>query len=635
MSKVLSVPRGAKVLSASPSLAQRFAWSALVLSCFILARPYLGINNDAIQYTAQALARLNPEIYRNDIYFRWGSQDQYTVFSPLFAFMVGHLGIGAAHLAVVIASLVAFLAASFALVRTLLPEGLRAFAMVLIALSAGHYGPLRMFRMAEAFVSPRPIAEAGTLLALLLLYRGRRFAALALLGACGLLHPLVGIAGMLYWWIYMALDGGDRRVLLALVLLPCVAALAGMQPFAQLFTFFDAEWFERIYQWHRQLFISQWNAQDWSRVAFDLAALCMAVRLCSGKLRTVFQAAVLTALVAVGLTFLAGDVLHDTLMTNVQPWRALWLVHWFALGAASLVASRLWPEGDAGRLVAGLLLFAFATRGLQTSLGASLLAVAVFAGRANLVVAPRMVNVLVAGLCVGALASWISADHALFASPLFPVGLAEVPMLRVLSRPFPILVAAAAFYWFTLRRDAIRTAVLASAALLVFAICAWDQRPAFARYVDSSTPGQHPFSRIVAPGEQIWWYGESLDGGGSVLMSWILMERASFQSYFQHVGQHFNRETTMELHRRDELVLPFTFQDSLCSLMQSMNPGEAKCQADFEAVQQLCRDAPELDYLSVETDYPGKWIASWRPPVPMGGRSPRFYLYACKSLVAR
>jgi hypothetical protein len=310
------------------------------------------------------------------------------------------------------------------------------------------------------------------------------------------------------------------------------------------------------------------------------------------------------------------------------------LVHWLALAATTLAVSRLWPEGNSGRLVVGLMLFAFATRGLQTSLGASLLAAAIFSGRANIVLASKMVDMLLAGLCVGALASWVSADHALFANPFFPTGTAEVPILAVLSRPFPILVVAAGFYWFMLRRDTSRAAVLVGGALLAWALFAWDQRSAFARYVESSTPGQHPFSRIVAPGEQVWWFGEGLDSGRALMMSWLLMERASYQSYFQHVGQHFNRQTTMEMRRRDELVLPFTFQTSLCGVNALMNPNE-KCQPEFDSLQDLCRDAKGLDYLILEADYPGKWLASWSPPVEIGGRVPRFHLYACKSIVAR
>lgn len=633
MSTPLSAVSAVAEGSSSRELALRVAWTALVLSCIVLSRPYVGIVHDGIQYAAQALAHLDPTIYRNDIYFRWGSQDQYTLFSPIFAFLIAQVGLGYAHLLLVIASLTLFVATSFLLVRALLPAGLRGFAMILITATAGNYGPHRIFRMAEVVVSPRPIGEAGTLLALLLLFHGRRYAALALLAGCALLHPLVALAGMLYWWVYVFMDGGGRRVLLALPLLPVVAALAGVAPFSGLFAVFDAEWFERVFAMNQHLFLAYWAPADWSRVAFDLAALYMATRLCDGRARAMFLAASWTALAALAMTFVGADVLHDVLITNLQPWRALWLVHWLALAATPIAVARLWSEGQAGKLASGLLLFAFVARGLPTALGASLLAAAIFAGRAQLSLAPRMVATLLAALTAGAFASWITGNSGMFASPLSPVGSAELPILRVLSRPFPIIVMAAAVYWFVLRHRK-RMAALVATAVLLLAVAAWDQRSPFARYVDSATPGEHPFSRIVAPGQQVWWHGEDLGDGRSLILAWLLMERASYVSAFQHVGQHFDRARTLELHRRDELALPFIFQASICGVMELVNPKE-QCRPEFDAVQDLCRDAPELDYLVLDTDYPGKWIASWTPPVPIAGHSPRFHLYACKSLVAR
>ena len=64
-----------------------------------------------------------------------------------------------------------------------------------------------------------------------------------------------------------------------------------------------------------------------------------------------------------------------------------------------------------------------------------------------------------------------------------------------------------------------------------------------------------------------------------------------------------------------------------------LKPGQPA--PDFEALQELCQEAPELRYLALETDYPGKWIASWSPPAEIGGRLPRYHLYACKTILAR
>jgi hypothetical protein len=438
---------------------------------------------------------------------------------------------------------------------------------------------------------------------------------------------------MLFWWVHAWLAGERRLWLLGMAAAPVGAALAGVGPFRQLFEAFDPAWFERVLEHEpRLLFIMHWKVFDWARLAFDLVALYAAARLCEGRARGAFRAAQLAAVLAVATTFIGADLLHNVLITNLQPWRVLWIVHWLALAGLAVVVLRLWNEGEAGRLVTALLLFAFVTRGSPTSLAASLVALALFAAGARVVLRRSFTHLVLATIVAGALANWLVGEYRVLNNPAFIADAVRMPLAFSLAKPLPILLVAVAVVWLGLRRGAWRSAAVAAGLFLLVSVAVWDQRPAFARYVESAEPGQHPFSRIVAPGEQVWW--ESLPQGSSVVMSWFVMKRASYQSGTQHIGQHFSRDRTMELHRRDQLTLPFTFQSSLCGLMNQLEPSE-KCEPDLEAVQDLCRDAPELDYVVLETDYPGKWVASWSPPVPVGGRVPLYHLYACKTLVSR
>ena len=70
-----------------------FTWFAVFVAGFILIHPYAGIVHDNVLYLAQALLRLNPDIYGDDAFFKWGSQDSYTLFSPMYAWLVVHLGV--------------------------------------------------------------------------------------------------------------------------------------------------------------------------------------------------------------------------------------------------------------------------------------------------------------------------------------------------------------------------------------------------------------------------------------------------------------------------------------------------------------------------------------------------------------
>src|ERR1700722_17444613 len=90
-------------------------------SLSMLLQPYLGVANDAIFYTMQGLAHLRPELYGNDIYLKFGSQDQYTVFGPMYAAAIRLLGIDHAAALLTLVSQAAFLLAAWQLARRLTP----------------------------------------------------------------------------------------------------------------------------------------------------------------------------------------------------------------------------------------------------------------------------------------------------------------------------------------------------------------------------------------------------------------------------------------------------------------------------------------------------------------------------------
>src|SRR5580704_13550837 len=70
-------------------------WSLLcvLLACNALARPYAGITHDARLYSAQVLNQLDPGTYGDDLFFRYGSQDQFSIFSQFAAPFVAILGL--------------------------------------------------------------------------------------------------------------------------------------------------------------------------------------------------------------------------------------------------------------------------------------------------------------------------------------------------------------------------------------------------------------------------------------------------------------------------------------------------------------------------------------------------------------
>jgi hypothetical protein len=624
----LNLPGKSQIFSTSDAAWQGFTWIAIVIACFILAHPYAGIVHDNVLYVAQALLRLNPRIYGGDAFFQWGSQDRYTLFSPIFAWLITHFGLDRANISLLLLSQGLFLVGSFTLVRTLVPPGLRGFAMLFVVCSVGLYGGFFLFRIAEPFVTPRGLVEAATLFAIALLVSGRCRTGFAVLAVSALLHPLIAIAGMLYCWMYEVL--GDRRWwwLLGLSVIPAVAGLAGILPFDQLFQSFDKTWLAILVQDNGNVFLTQWRYHDWAMVAFDVAVLAIGIQLADGVSRRAFKAALATAGVALGATFVGADLLHNVLLTSLQPWRALWIVHWMAAAALAIVLFSLWREGPAGWLIAGLLVFGFITRGLSTSLAASALAIALFYYRHQVTISARVANIALCALATGAFANWLSiAFRVRQFTSMDSVNPVLDFIVRAFSKPFPLLVFGAAIACLGLARiQRARTTAIVAAALLVLAVTFWDQRLPFMTYIDSAELGSHPFTKFVQPDQQVLW-------PGNATAPWIMMQRRSYFSDTQMAGQVFSREMAMEFARRKKAIAVLNVQKDLCNLMNGLNGRDDSCQPDLETIHQVCQNARDLDFIILETRIGHKWVASWTLPVAVGGQRQYYYLYGCKTFI--
>lgn len=602
----------------------------MLSAVFLLGHGYFGFVHDNILYLAQALARLRPDIYLGDIYLAWGSQDRYTVFSPLYAWLIANFGLAGANITLVILGESLFLGASFLCVRAWVPQGTRGLAMLFIATSNGLYGAAFIFRMGEQFATPRPLVEAAVLLAIALLVSGRRVSPFVVIVLGALLHPLVALTGLLFAWLYLVLENRCWAWMIALGIIPIAAAFAGIAPFDQLLQRFDDEWLGSILMGSQHVFATAWNIYDWSLVAWDVSILYMGFRLAEGGVRRVLKSALALALVALGVSLVGADILRNVLLTNLQIWRALWLVHWVALAVLPFLLVRLWNEEATGsRLTAGVALFGFFLRGLPAGLIASILSVVLFPGRRDVGLRGPLLKGALYALAAGAFGHWLGnslkARDRLMEQSLRPT---LDFAIEALSKPFALAVAGAVVVVVLLQRSRVRAAAAVSLALLVAAVLVWDRRTPIKRYMENTPFGSHPFSQYVKPDQEVLWYEDSS-------APWVLMQRRSYMSSAQGAGQMFNRETAMEYRRRRLLVNPVEFQEMFCQFMNKGNNRDDSCADDVELLIEACRDAPDLDFIVLESPRRKAWLASWTPPVEYAAYRPTYYLYACKQLAGR
>ncbi len=622
--------------AASASRTRRFddgvraaAWFCLVVAVFLGARGYFGFVHDNILYLAQALARLEPEIYQGDIYLAWGSQDRYTVFSPVYAWLIGNYGLESANLLLVGTALSLFLGASFIFVRTWVPAGMHGYAMLFIAASNGLYGASFIFKMGEQFAIPRPFVEALVLFGAALLVSGRRTAAFALVLMGGLLHPLVALSGLIFCWLYLVV--GDRRWLWMLLfgLIPLAAGIAGIAPFGQLLQRFDPQWLGALLNGNQHVFVSEWQVYDWALIAWDVSVLVMAHAMAEGGLRRVARTGLALAAVSLGVTVIGADLLRNVLITNLQIWRGMWIVHWLALAFLPWVLRGLWNAAPAGKLVAGAALFGFFLRGLYAGLFSALFSLLLFFAREKLTLDRRIANLALWVFGVGAYLHWYAiSDRANARAPDVWLDPVQYFVHESASKPFVLVSIALAVVFLGLRRGRVRAAALVALALLAVAVATWDRRLPIKKYAETVSLGSHPFSRYVRRDQEIFWYEEPS-------APWVLMQRRSYLSGAQAAGQMFNRGTAMQLMERREVMNALEFQEQFCQFMNKGNNRDDACVDDVQPLVDACRDGKGLDFIVLETRRGNVAVATWTPPVEYPAYRPTYYLYDCKQLAGR
>ena len=69
-----------------------FALSAMLATIWLLMQGYQGLTGDAQLYAFQALARIRPQL-ATDLYLQNNSQDRFTIFSVIYGWLIGWLGL--------------------------------------------------------------------------------------------------------------------------------------------------------------------------------------------------------------------------------------------------------------------------------------------------------------------------------------------------------------------------------------------------------------------------------------------------------------------------------------------------------------------------------------------------------------
>lgn len=635
-------PAAAAARADAPARAQAAAFQAIAaiatLGLWLVTRPYRGVRHDGILYLGQVLDRLMPQRFHDDLFFAFGSQDRYSLFSPLVAPLIARFGVGTTETVLLALCHLAFMAGCWLLTASWPSRTLRWAALMCVAVLPHTYGGLGAFGFSEPFLTARSIAEPFALLALWQLLAGRVVPGLLLAAVGVAFHPLILLPVLVIGWIHLLL--GDRRWAWAglLALVPAVLGAAGIAPFDALWRTFDAEWWQALKDGNANAFVTSNTVLDWVPLGFDVVVALTFLGLAPPPPIARLVKATLAATVLLSVLWGVGaDVFHDVLVTQLQLWRVYWPLHLLALLAMPWVLVAFAARGPVGRWCAAALLLAGIAAMSNWATGWLCLAWAVAAlaaDRWQAKVSRTVLLLAAAGSLAGILAiTWRVGRVTMQAVSSSPDRFAGAgPLLVALGLPavgltlgFAILRASQG------SRAARGAAAFVAVVLSIYGATQWDQRSAWQRRLEAGLEAGPVFDAAIPAGATLWWTGVDL------LEPWMLGQRGLYYNPAQSAGLLFNRGTALAFAQRGAPFKDMQLQHELCVTVDVLTNapgtgGGGSCVPTLPILSEVCHASPHPDYLVLDGTLALPPVAEWRYRSPDGRESHQLDVYRCADI---
>jgi hypothetical protein len=595
---------------------------ALTLAAlWLFGRRYGGIKQDATIYLAQGLRRLDPGLFDKDLFFAYGSQDAFTAFPALYAPLIQFLGIGGAAQLVTVAGQIAFVAASWALVRRIVPGPARWWSLALLASISGYYGGVGVIRLAEPFATARSLAEPMVLVALACLLGARHRMAVAMLVLAMMLHPLVAAPGFAIFFLWHA---WERRRLLWLVPVALASAAILAAAWPGHIVRLDPSWAAVVAERSPHLFLLQWRMADWSRFVWGLCVIGMAVRYLDASARRLAFAVAAIAVTGLAASWVAVDLLGNAFAAGLQFWRAHWLMHFLAIVLVPVAVAGLWRSGNAGRAAAACVAASccYGRAELPASLLLAVLAAALGASerlRPGWMRERTLRLVLLAVACaasVGLLFEVQARLPSVYGAARLPAWTDYVNAAASVGGLLPLALLA----WTAACSRFAVAALAAAAAMFAVSVAAWDAREPWPRFVEEASRETNPFRGNLPPHAVVFWpgpYGKA----------WFALGRPTWFSEDQGAGVVFNRETAIEYAKRELASRGLRSAIEACATVE-----QSSCRIDARVARELCDRAGGPDYLVLNARIEGYATVQWPLPPDIGPGRRVLFLYACNDL---
>lgn len=591
---------------------------------WLLTHRYHGIRHDGLFYAVQTLAHIAPARFEHDLFFAFGSQNDYTLFTPPYAWLSQQIGLGRAAFCLLVAAQLIWALAAFTIARQWLRGTYLIAGVALLFALPRQYGSDEVFHYAESFLTARIWAESLVLAGVAAALHGRiRLAAASVFGAF-LLHPIIALPGVLFLAAYHLHRYWKWIPLPIMITLAAAATLPAM----------DTAWIELVRRRAPYVLVDQWQWQEWAEPFAWIGILLAAARGIPAA-RNAFFALAVTGAAGIALAAI-GDLGKAALIIQAQPWRCLWLLKVCGLLALVALFMQRWRCSAADRwLLAGFGAAALTanTLGGPVALILALLANALWrrdvppdvprwaAWSAGIALFGVLLETLLALLQqAGYLLERIHG--AITPNAHWPLG----DLASVFNGPLGLLLPPLVVGLVLAARHRPLAATAAAAVCLSAAAWGWYRADDLRQNLLFSSAHARPFDREIPPNATVYWEG-------NFLYPWFLLGQGNYASIEQSVGVVFSRQAAEEARRRLARVSAFGSADSdigpdgMLTSARDRPPPRLPQQADLAA---LCRD-PVLDFVILRQSVGASSRPRWVDPLGNGS----WYLHGCEEFRPR
>ncbi len=608
----------------------------MLLALGLLTHRYGGITNDAQLYAIQALAKIHPDL-QTDLYLRNTSQDEYTLFSPFYARIIGFMGLPNAALLLWGLCRVWFIGAAWALVRQIARPAVAWLAIAMLLMTPAGYGGSGVFYCAEDFLSARSIAEPMIVTALALHVRGLRSAGLATAAAALLVHPLMALPGLL---LVASLDLRHRIVVAGaaagIFAAFCIAYGATVMPaVGKIVTLLDPAWLEIVRERSQFLFLQLWSANDWALNARPFVLLTLAAAVFQHpKVRDLCAKAMLVGAAGLAVALIAGTIGPIAILLQGQAWRWIWIADLLSIVLMVPTAARMCRAHRCGAACTLLLVAAWDFPSTTALLFTSA-ALAIWLSRALFADRLRRLWLPASGAALIGILAWLIAHHwPILANPQRGPDAEPLPLQVIRNllefRTVDFLAAAAAAYGVIQLKAPLARAIampLTLAACLI--VIAWEIPPLTRDASARETAEFADWIRAIPPTASVFVAG----GRNSGSFVWFTLGRPNYLTLSQSAGVVFSRETALEVRRRAEVLAPIlkpswkvmTNNAELRAAKDSKNVSTYRA-LKSTSLAGICAD-PQLGFVIAAEDF-GLEALRHEPAGSWQG----WYLYDCRKL---